>query len=183
MDHADRSATLQSWVDSSDAYIAFQDAGDRSRTELLDPIMLQPRGQRRGERVLDLGCGEGRFCRMLGERGADTAGIDPIERMIEIARSRDAHGGTYVRAAAEILPFGDASFDLVVSYVTLVNIVGFREAIAESARVLAAGGRIRGEPLVRQCGACWTAMRAARSSIARFRTTSASTSRYLSGPG
>ena len=97
MTHADRSANLQSWVDSSDAYIAFQDAGDRSRTMLLDPIMLRLAGEVRGQRALDLGCGEGRFCRMLGERGADTTGIDPIERW---SRSRVRVTRTAARTCA-----------------------------------------------------------------------------------
>lgn len=130
------------WVDSADAWIALQDAGERTRTMLLDPVMLRLAGDVDGARVLDLGCGEGRFCRMLGERGALTTGIDPISQMIETARSRDTHGGRYVRGAAEALPFGDAAFDLVVSYVTLVDIVLYREAIAECARVLAPGGRM-----------------------------------------
>ena len=45
-----------------------------------------------------------------------------------------------MRAAAETLPFA-RRFDLVVSYVTLVDIVDFRAAIAECGRVLAPGGR------------------------------------------
>ena len=47
-----------------------------------------------------------------------------------------------MRGSAEILPFADASFDLVISYITLVDIVDFRAAIAESARVLRPSGRM-----------------------------------------
>jgi SAM-dependent methyltransferase len=129
------------WVQSASAWIAGQDAGERVRTMLLDPVMLRLAGDVVGAHVLDLGCGEGRFSRMLGERGAHAVGIDPIAPMIEAARSRDARGH-YVRAGAEALPFRDANFDLVVSYITLVDIVLFREAIAECARVLVPGGRL-----------------------------------------
>ena len=62
--------TVRSWQASAAAYIAFQDANDRNRTMLLDPIMLDLCGDVRGQRMLDLGCGEGRFCRMLA-RGAE----------------------------------------------------------------------------------------------------------------
>jgi SAM-dependent methyltransferase len=129
------------WAQSAGAWIAGQDAGERVRTMLLHPVMLRLTGNVAGARVLDLGCGEGRFSRMLGERGARTVGIDPIAPMIEAAQSRDPRGA-YVRTGAEALPFRDASFDLVVSYITLVDIVLFREAIAECVRVLAPGSRL-----------------------------------------
>lgn len=130
------------WDASAAAYIAFQgEAGDPSRSLLLDPIMLEQCGDVRGARMLDVGCGEGRFCRMLGERGAHPTGIDPTLAMIEAAQARGPSGG-YVRSAAESLPFRDGAFELVVSYITLVDIRGYREAIAEMARVLAPGGRL-----------------------------------------
>ena len=76
------------WIDSARAYINFQDAEDPNRTLLLDPIMLDLCGDVAGKRVLDLGCGEGRFCRMLAERGALCTGIDLIS---EMARSDREH--------------------------------------------------------------------------------------------
>ena len=110
--------TVRSWRESAGAYIAFQDAGDGNRTLLLDPVMLDLCGDVRGQRVLDLGCGEGRFCRMLADRGAIVTGIDAIAEMIHA------------------LPFADAAFDLVVSYITLVEIVDYASAVREAARVL-----------------------------------------------
>ncbi|MEO0603052.1 MAG: class I SAM-dependent methyltransferase, partial [Myxococcota bacterium] len=44
--------------------------------------------------ALDIGCGEGRFCRMMQAKGLTTIGIDPTEDLIEAARSRDP-AGTY----------------------------------------------------------------------------------------
>lgn len=137
----DRLETMRSWQDSAAAYIAFQDAGDANRTLLLDPAMLGLCGDVRGQRVFDLGCGEGRFCRMLAERGAAVTGIDPIPAMVRGARLRGGADHAYVLGAAEALPFADAAFDLVVSYVTLVDIVDYAAAIREGARVLRHGGR------------------------------------------
>ncbi len=125
---------------SADAYIAYQDRGDANRTLLLDPAMLRLCGDVAGKRVLDAGCGEGRFARMLAERGAHVLGIDPIPRMLSVARERGP--GAFLRAMAERMPFAPAAFDLVVSYVTLVDIRGYLEAIAEMARVLRPGGAL-----------------------------------------
>jgi SAM-dependent methyltransferase len=108
---------------------------------LLDGVMLGLCGEVRGLDVLDAGCGEGRFCRMLAERGARTVGIDPTKSLIGEARRRQP-GGIFHEAVAEALPLPDASVDLVVSYVSLVDISDYRTAIREMARVLRPGGRV-----------------------------------------
>lgn len=128
------------WEESAPAYIAFQDAVDKNRTMLLDPVMLEQCGDVAGKRVLDVGCGEGRFCRMLAERGASVVAIDPTYQMVRTAQARES--GAIVQAMAELLPFDDAALDLVVSYVSLVDIPGYQNAIAEMARVLRPGGRL-----------------------------------------
>ncbi len=133
--------TVRSWQASAAAYIAFQDANDRNRTMLLDPVMLDLCGDVRGQRMLDVGCGEGRFCRMLAERGATVTGIDPMAEMIAASRARGGRSDNYILAGAETLPFADASFDLAVSYITLVDIFDYASAIREAARVLRPGGR------------------------------------------
>ncbi len=138
----DRTTAAEAWAASARAYIAFQDAGDRNRTLLLDPVMLDLCGDVRGLAVLDLGCGEGRFCRMLAARGARTAGIDATPEMTRTATRRGGGGQAYLTGSAESLPFADAAFDLVVSYVTLVDIADYAAAIRESARVLRPGGHL-----------------------------------------
>jgi len=129
------------WTDSAAAWIEVIDRGETNRELLLDAVMLEQGGDVRGLRTLDLGCGEGRFSRMLAERGARTFAIDPIEQLIITAAQRHA-GGAYVRASGERLPFAAGSFHLVVSYLSLIDIPDFRGAIAESVRVLRPGGAL-----------------------------------------
>ena len=83
-----------------------------------------------GLRVLDAGCGEGRFCRMLGERGASVTGIDPTPLLIAAAHERHP-GGEYALATSERLPYAHNSFDLVVNYVSLVETADY---VAQSPR-------------------------------------------------
>src|SRR5438067_5038638 len=134
MDEKRRRLTIDSgWNDSAAAYIAFQDRGDPHRKLLLDPVMVELCGDVRGRGAVDVGCGEGRFSRMLADRGASVVGIDATLTMIAEAIRRSSHRISYCVATTEHLPLGDASFDLCISYVTLVDIVGYGEAIEEMA--------------------------------------------------
>jgi SAM-dependent methyltransferase len=128
------------WERSAGPWIAeMGERGDWGREHVLDPIMLERASARRLERALDVGCGEGRFCRMLRARAIHVVGIDPTEELLAAARRRDPKG-EYQIARAESLPFSDASFDLVVSYLTLIDIADFRAGLKEMARVLAPKG-------------------------------------------
>jgi SAM-dependent methyltransferase len=130
------------WAESAAAWIAeMGETGDGSRRFILDPPMLALAEAARPGRALDVGCGEGRFCRLLRDRGIDTIGIDPTNALLEEARCRDP-GGAYQAGRAEALGFPDGAFDLVVSYLTLIDIPDAAAAIAEMVRVLAPGGTL-----------------------------------------
>jgi SAM-dependent methyltransferase len=130
------------WNESAEAWIADQgERGDFSRRFVLDAVMLGRVASGDFKTALDVGCGEGRFCRMLHERGIAATGIDPTERLLREARERDP-AGDYREGRAEALEFADASFDLVVSYLTLIDIPDIRRAIPEMARVLKPGGTL-----------------------------------------
>lgn len=117
------------------------DGGDWARTAVLDRVMLDRASRVSPSLALDVGCGEGRFCRLLAQAGVRTAGIDPTRTLVETARQRHPEG-LYQLASAESLPFPDSSHDLVVSYLTLIDIENMGAAIAEMARVLAPGGTL-----------------------------------------
>lgn len=65
----------------------------------------------------------------------------PTPALIAAARARDAEG-TYLQAGAERLPFRPESFDLVVSYLSLIDIPDIHAALPEMARVLNRGGAL-----------------------------------------
>ena len=128
------------WQASANAWIAdMGERGDFGRRYVLDPIMLPRALARAPKTALDVGCGEGRFCRMLKQHRIEVTGVDPTRGLMEAARARDLDGA-YLEGTAERLPFCDNSFDLVVSYLSLIDIPNIQAAIPEMARVLAPGG-------------------------------------------
>ncbi len=134
--------TGDGWEGSAASWIAdMGERGDYAREFVLDVPMLARVTGRGFTTALDVGCGEGRFCRALREQGIAAIGIDPTEALIRQARLRDPTG-EYRLGRAERLEFAAASFDLVVSYLTLIDIPDIAAAIAEMARVLRPGGTL-----------------------------------------
>ena len=131
------------WAESADSWIAdMGNEGDFGRKFVLDRPMLGRVRAKSFRNALDVGCGEGRFCRMLGELGIKTVGIDPTEALIRHARERDP-GGDY-----RIRPRGSARFSRPLArprrklFNGLIDIADIRTAIAEMCRVLAPGGTL-----------------------------------------
>jgi ubiquinone/menaquinone biosynthesis C-methylase UbiE len=94
-----------------------------------------------GRLTLDVGCGEGRVTRDLQELGHRTIGVDASETMIAAAREADP-SGDYVVADAAALPFPDGHSDLVVAFMSLMDVDDMHSATGELARVLEPGGRL-----------------------------------------
>src|SRR5215831_9435175 len=92
-----RTDLKQEWLKLAPAWIKEAREGrNPTRNGLLDKPMLEACGDVRGLRVLDSGCGEGCFCRILLERGAEyVLGLDICEPMIHAARERDNGKGVY----------------------------------------------------------------------------------------
>lgn len=91
-----------------------------------------------GRRTLDLGCGEGRVGAELARRGHTVVGVDSSQAMVAMARERHEA----LVADAGDLPFEDGSFDLVVAYMSVMNLDDPEAGIRETARVLEPGGRL-----------------------------------------
>ena len=130
------------WNESAAAWIAeLGELGDFGRRFVLDQPMMDRVRLRTHASALDVGCGEGRFCRMLQPLGIRTVGIDPTEALLAHAIALDPTGD-YRVGMAERLDFEDQSFDLVVSYLSLIDIAQLGTALTEMARVLRPGGSL-----------------------------------------
>jgi SAM-dependent methyltransferase len=95
-----------------------------------------------GERILDLGCGDGQLTAQLAAAGAHVAGVDSSAAMVEAAKSR---GVAAEQGSAERLPFLAGQFDAVFSNAALHWVRGQDEMMAEVHRVLKPGGRFIAE--------------------------------------
>ena len=100
---------------------------------------------RSGERILDIGTGTGWAARLAAWRGARVTGVDIAPGMLKAAEALSAGldpRPEFQQAAAEALPFQDASFDGVMSTYGVIFSSAPQAAIAEMARVLRPGGRL-----------------------------------------
>jgi SAM-dependent methyltransferase len=129
----------QNWIDRIRS-----PRGDPSRVALLDDWMLDAVGNVEGADVIDLGCGEGRFSRMLASLGARVTGVDLSAPMIAAA------AGASPTSARETYAVGDMenlraiapdAFDIAVAYLTLVDVHDLASAVRETYRILRPGGR------------------------------------------
>jgi SAM-dependent methyltransferase len=130
------------WTESAQAWLAsIGDDGDYGRKFVLDAPMLARVKRQDFKTALDVGCGEGRFCRMLQTAGISTVGIDPTAALVERARQLDPTGD-YRIARAETLDVPSASFDLVVSYLSLIDIADLALAASKMSGALRPGGML-----------------------------------------
>jgi trans-aconitate methyltransferase len=95
-----------------------------------------------GERILDLGCGDGQLTQRLSQTGARVQGVDASPQMVLAARGR---GLAVDEASAESLPYADGEFDAVFSNAALHWVRGQDAMLAEAHRVLRPAGRFVAE--------------------------------------
>ena len=102
-----------------------------------------------GQRILDVACGTGwatmEAAKLVGYTGK-IIGIDIADKMLEVAREKAAVEGMsnveYYVGDAEALEFDDASFDAVISALSIFLLRDISKALGEWRRVLKGGGRI-----------------------------------------
>jgi SAM-dependent methyltransferase len=125
-------------------YDAYGQAYDR-QTSAFHEVIAYPRfldclkraGPLIGIRILDLGCGSGRFVRLLGEQGADAHGIEVSGEQVQASQTPHV-----IEGAMESLPYLEQWFDTLVSYhsVNYLPPEALMSAIEEQRRVLKPGG-------------------------------------------
>lgn len=126
------------WMSGDYAHFAqYLEPGAR---EFLNRLNIEP-----GTQMLDVGCGAGQIAIPAARAGALVSGVDIASNLIEKARERAAAEGVDVRLEegdAEMLPYPDAAFDLVVSLIGAMFAPRPDLVASEMLRVCRPGGRI-----------------------------------------
>ncbi|MGB5597368.1 MAG: methyltransferase domain-containing protein [Thiothrix litoralis] len=108
------------WHVQADAYLAyFQDNPNRISTTQVFPRLLAHFGDMQGLRVLDFGCGQGRFARMLADAGAEATAYDSSSAEIANARALDEGRGIHYVEALDELRAGEP-FDRILCFMVLL---------------------------------------------------------------
>jgi SAM-dependent methyltransferase len=97
---------------------------------------------RPGDRVLDLGCGAGRFVAALQQVGAQPVGVEVAEAALERARRNAPGGDLRLLEPDGSLPLEHASMDLVWCSEVLEHVADTGHVLLEVRRVLRPGGRL-----------------------------------------
>lgn len=108
--------------------------------EFLQRLSIEP-----GTRMLDVGCGAGQIAIPAARAGVQVTGVDIASNLIQRARARaEAEGleASFDEGDAEMLPYQDAEFDLVVSLIGAMFAPRPERVAAELIRVCRPGGRI-----------------------------------------
>lgn len=96
----------------------------------------------KGMRVLDAGCGGGRYARLLAAAGIEVVGADHSAAVEKADRlCRDLPSASFLQADLKRLPFPQASFDFVFSIGVMHHDARTREVFDAVARMVKPGGR------------------------------------------
>jgi 2-polyprenyl-6-hydroxyphenyl methylase/3-demethylubiquinone-9 3-methyltransferase len=95
-----------------------------------------------GARVLDVGCGEGRFAAELARAGAGVVGIDVAEEPLRRARARHPELDLRLVDGEGVWELPDASFDVVWAGEVIEHVADTAAWLSEVRRVLCSGGRL-----------------------------------------
>lgn len=158
----ERSAAPTNWDPAAAWYDSLiGQRGSGYHETLVIPGALRLLGCRPGDRVLDVGCGQGAFCRVLAAEGLEVTGLDASAELIAAARRRAQEAGPAVRGrrdahvrqrpAAVRYEVMDATrlsqadwppFDGISCLLALQNMDPFEPVLAGCARLLKSGGRL-----------------------------------------
>ncbi len=129
--------------DSVAGYDKIAEQFSRTRSSFWKELDFIKEEVKEGDKILDLGCGNGRLYEFLKEKRIEYTGIDSSEKLLELARKKYGVEAKFIRGDALSLPFADESFDKIISIAVLHHIPSKelrRKFLSEARRVLKKNG-------------------------------------------
>jgi ubiquinone/menaquinone biosynthesis C-methylase UbiE len=120
------------------------DKGNQFHRNLISPAVERLLNLRKGEHVLDIGCGNGVLARRLAELGGEVMAVDFSEELIKLAKSRSNNiDYRIVDATDEIAlrSLGEGSFDAVTCTMALMDMPEIAPMFRAAKALLKTGGR------------------------------------------
>lgn len=132
-----------SWGGVAHWYDTLLASDDTYQTRVILPNILRAMAIKKGERVLDLGCGQGFFTRAFWKEGAVATGVDLGKELIAIAKKDSPKEIPFFAGSAEDLSrFPDDSFDKVAMVLAVQNMESPHKVFKECMRVLKKNGSL-----------------------------------------
>ncbi len=130
-----------SWGTVAGWYDEYLQDEDTYQAQVILPNLVRVLGVKKGERVLDLACGQGYFARELYKLGALTVGADISRELIAKAKTMSSNIPLHTTAAHKLDFAKPAEFDAALCVLALQNMSDIGAVFKEVKRVLKPGGR------------------------------------------
>lgn len=141
--HVKKKAETTSWGGVAHWYDTLLAGDDTYQVRVILPNLLRAMAIKKGEKVLDLACGQGFFARAFLKEGADVTGVDLGKQLIAIAKNDSPKDIKYFAQSAEDLAiFPNGSFEKIAIVLSIQNIEAPHKVFKECARVLVPGGKL-----------------------------------------
>ncbi len=139
-----REIALKILNDIRESYNKIADDFSRSRKSVWEEFKPLADYARSGDKILDLGCGNGRLAELFHGKPIEYFGLDNSQKLIEIARKKYPHQEFKLFDGLKI-PFEDNYFDKIYCIAVLHHIPGRQlrqEFLEEAKRVLKPDGKL-----------------------------------------
>ena len=130
-----------SWGKEAKWYDKVVSENDSYQNKVILPNLVRLLEIKRGDKILDVGCGTGFFAAEFSKAGAEVVGVDIGEELIALAKKNNPKID-FRTASAEDLPFENKFFDKIVFVLSLQNMADMKKAVSEAARTLKSKGKM-----------------------------------------
>ncbi len=130
-----------SWGDVATWYDDYLGGEDTYQAKVIAPNLMRILSIKEGERVLDVGCGQGYFTREVLKHTKHVMGADISKELIAKAKAQTPGVQFHITPAHKLAFAGNAQFDAALCVLALQNMEDIGAVFKEVKRVLKPGGR------------------------------------------